>query len=109
MQRISLVPGDFFEDPLPEADVFVLSRIIHDWDANKANGLLQKIYNKLPEGGAVLICEMLLDEDGCGPIDTLLQSLSIYLILLALLPLTVYHLLPGRYVSADWWYRAKIL
>jgi acetylserotonin N-methyltransferase len=81
MQRISLIPGNFFDDPLPEADVFVLSRIIHDWDENKANVLLQKIYNKLPIRGAVLICEKLLDEDGCGPIDTLLQSLSINLIL----------------------------
>lgn len=79
MQRISLIPGNFFEDQLPDADVFVLSRIIHDWVEPKAKVLLKKIYDKLPSGGAVLVCEMILDEDGCGPIDSLLQSLSIYL------------------------------
>eukprot|EP00026_Physarum_polycephalum_P011072 Phypoly_transcript_11268.p1 GENE.Phypoly_transcript_11268~~Phypoly_transcript_11268.p1 ORF type:complete len:331 (+),score=40.52 Phypoly_transcript_11268:116-994(+) len=78
MQRISLIPGNFFADTLPDADVFVLSRIIHDWDDSKASVLLQKIYNKLPKGGAVLICEMLLDEDECGPLPTLIQSLSIF-------------------------------
>jgi acetylserotonin N-methyltransferase len=76
MQRISLIPGNFFVDPLPEADIFVLSRIIHDWDETKAMVLLKKIYDKLPNGGAVLVCEMLLNEDGCGPADTLLQSLN---------------------------------
>jgi hypothetical protein len=78
MQRISLIPGNFFQDPLPDADVFVLSRIIHDWDENKASLLLKKVYSKLPKGGALLICEMLLDEDECGPISTLIQSLSIF-------------------------------
>jgi len=76
MQRISLIPGNFFQDPLPDADVFVLSRIIHDWDENKASLLLKKVYSKLPKGGALLICEMLLDEDECGPISTLIQSLN---------------------------------
>ncbi len=79
MQRISTIPGDFFQDPLPNADIFALSRIIHDWPEKKAETLLRKVYEKLPPKGAVLICEMLLDEDGCGPPHTLLQSLSIFI------------------------------
>src|SRR5947209_9394489 len=29
--RVELVEGDFFADPLPEADLFALGRILHDW------------------------------------------------------------------------------
>src|SRR5688572_30433977 len=29
--RVGLVAGDFFSDPLPEADLFALGRILHDW------------------------------------------------------------------------------
>src|SRR5713226_2401745 len=30
-QRIEVMAGDFFEDDLPEADLFAMSRIVHDW------------------------------------------------------------------------------
>lgn len=30
--RLRFYPGDFFEDPLPAADVLVMGRILHDWD-----------------------------------------------------------------------------
>jgi acetylserotonin N-methyltransferase len=77
-ERISFISGNFFEDDLPDADIFVLSRIIHDWEEDKACKLLKRVYDRLPDKGAVLVCEMLLDEDGCGPTETLLQSLSIF-------------------------------
>lgn len=39
--------------------------------------LLQTVKSKLtPSGGAVLIAEMLLDDDGTGPAPALLQSLN---------------------------------
>jgi len=75
-ERISFISGNFFEDDLPDADIFVLSRIIHDWEEDKACKLLKRVYDRLPNKGAVLVCEMLLDEDGCGPTETLLQSLN---------------------------------
>jgi acetylserotonin N-methyltransferase len=74
--RIELIAGDFFADPLPEADLYSLGRILHDWPENRIRLLLQKIYEALPAKGALLIAEKLLDEDKSGPIPAQMQSLN---------------------------------
>jgi acetylserotonin N-methyltransferase len=74
--RLRLLPGDFFTDPLPEADIFVLGRILHDWGEDKIRTLLRKVWERLPSGGALLIAEKLLDERKTGPVPALMQSLS---------------------------------
>jgi SAM-dependent methyltransferase len=76
MGRIELVPGDFFADRLPEADLFTVGRILHDWSEEKIHLLLRKIYKRLPEGGGLLIAERHLDDDKTGPLPALLQSLN---------------------------------
>ena len=74
--RVRFVAGDFFEDPLPEADLFAVGRILHDWSEAKIAKLLDKIYQALPQNGALLIAEKLLDADKSGPKWALLQSLG---------------------------------
>jgi acetylserotonin N-methyltransferase len=74
--RVELIAGDFFEDPLPEADLFTVGQILHDWDEEKIDALLRRIYNALPPGGALLIAERLLDEDLTGPVHVHMQSLN---------------------------------
>jgi acetylserotonin N-methyltransferase len=54
--------GDFFVDPLPEADLYALGRILHDWSDDKIDRLLRKVYAALPPGGGLLVAEMLLDD-----------------------------------------------
>lgn len=56
------IAGDFFIDPLPEADLYSLGRILHDWPEEKIRTLLAKIQAALPVGGGLLIAEKLLDE-----------------------------------------------
>jgi acetylserotonin N-methyltransferase len=75
-QRIEGMAGDFFSDELPEADLFALGRILHDWPEDRIKSLLAKIYWRLPAGGAILIAEKLLYEDKSGPISAQLQSLN---------------------------------
>ena len=75
-ERIEVVPGDFFEDELPAGDIYALGRILHDWTEEKINRLLCRIYARLPSGGALLLAEKLLHEDGVGPIEANMQSLS---------------------------------
>lgn len=75
-QRVSLAAGDFFSDPLPDADVFTLGRIIHDWSEPKVRQLLGKVYERLPAGGAIILAEKILDEDRAGPAWAVLQSLN---------------------------------
>ncbi len=74
--RVELIAGDFFRDPLPEADLFAAGRILHDWNEEKIRALLEKIYRQLPEGGGLLIAEKILDEDRCGPVSAQMQSLN---------------------------------
>jgi acetylserotonin N-methyltransferase len=74
--RIEVVAGDFFTDPLPEADLFALGRILHDWAEEKIHTLLRKICDQLPRGGALLVAEKLLNDDKQGPGWAQLQSLN---------------------------------
>jgi acetylserotonin N-methyltransferase len=74
--RIEVIAGDFFHDELPEADLFAMSRILHDWSEDKIHSLLSKIYQRLPPGGGLLLGEKLLHEDKAGPTSAHLQSLN---------------------------------
>ena len=69
--RIRTAPGDFFgAAPFPEGhDVHLLSMILHDWDEAKDRALLRRSYEALPSGGAVVISELLVNDDktGTGP------------------------------------------
>jgi acetylserotonin N-methyltransferase len=67
------IAGDFFTDPLPPADLYSVGRILHDWSDEKIHRLLTRIYAALPEGGALLIAEKLLEP---GYIAAHMQSLN---------------------------------
>ncbi len=75
-QRVELTAGDFFSDDLPDADLFAMGRILHDWPEDKIRALLAKIYRRLPARGGILLAEKLLYEDKTGPISANLQSLN---------------------------------
>jgi acetylserotonin N-methyltransferase len=74
--RIVVAPGDFFEDELPAADLYYVGRILHDWGEARIERLLRRMFERLPEGGALLIGEKLLNEDGVGPLVVNMQSLN---------------------------------
>jgi acetylserotonin N-methyltransferase len=74
--RVECQAGDFFADPLPDADLYAVGRILHDWSEEKIKRLLRAIYERLPAGGALLVAEKLLDDDGAGPPWAVLQSLN---------------------------------
>ncbi|KAM9804718.1 putative bifunctional dTTP/UTP pyrophosphatase/methyltransferase protein [Neosynchiropus ocellatus] len=74
--RVSFVAGDFFKDPLPKADLYILARVLHDWSDEKVNLLLSKVADACGPGSAVLISEIFLDENRSGPSRGLLQALS---------------------------------
>lgn len=74
--RIACVSGDFFNDPLPPADLYTLGRILHDWSEEKIDRLLARIFEALPSRGALLIAERLMDDDLGGPLGAHMQSLN---------------------------------
>jgi acetylserotonin N-methyltransferase len=78
--RMEAAPGDFFADELPQADLYSLGRILHDWCDEKCGDLLRRIYGSLPSGGALLVMEKLLAPDGVGPVSANLQSLNMLVV-----------------------------
>jgi len=77
--RIEIVSGDFFVDALPEGDLYSVGRILHDWTEPKVLTLLQRIFDRLPSGGALLIAEKLISEDRAGPRWAHMQNLGMLL------------------------------
>jgi hypothetical protein len=61
--RVRFHGGNFFEDPLPKADVIVMGHILHDWDLVQKKGLLGKVFAALPKGGAVVVYDAIIDDD----------------------------------------------
>ncbi|MEM1129728.1 MAG: methyltransferase [Pseudomonadota bacterium] len=60
--RVTAVTGDFFADPLPKADVITMGMILHDWDLERKKTLVAKAYDALPDGGAFIVIEALIDD-----------------------------------------------
>lgn len=73
--RIHFRAGDFFNDPLPTADVLVMGMILHDWNLEVKRLLLKKAYDALPNGGALIIYEHLIDDQRRENVAGLLISL----------------------------------
>jgi len=74
--RIKVVGGDFFKDDLPKADVITMGNILHDWNLEKKKILIKKAYEALPEGGALIAIENLIDDARRENAFGLLMSLN---------------------------------
>lgn len=74
--RVTAVGGDFFVDPLPTADVITMGKILHDWNLDKKKMLIRKAYDALPEGGAFVVIEALIDDARRENAFGLLMSLN---------------------------------
>lgn len=74
--RITVVSGDFFKDDLPRADVITMGNILHDWNLENKKILIKKAYDALPEGGAFIAVENLIDDARRENAFGLLMSLN---------------------------------
>jgi hypothetical protein len=67
--RISVITGDMFTDPLPGGyDVHLYSHVLHDWDAERIENLLVSSFAALPAGGWLLDHDTHVDSDKRGPL-----------------------------------------
>ena len=74
--RVKVIVGDFFKDELPKADVITMGNILHDWNLENKKMLIRKAYNALPEGGAFIAIENLIDDARRENVFGLLMSLN---------------------------------
>jgi O-methyltransferase/methyltransferase family protein len=60
--RLRIVAGDFFTDPLPAADLYLLMEVLHDWSDADAARILAALRRAAAPGARVLIVESLMPE-----------------------------------------------
>jgi O-methyltransferase domain/Dimerisation domain len=74
--RLRFVAGSFFDQPLPNADVILMGHILHDWGINDKRMLTRKAYEAVPEGGAFIVYETIIDDDRSKNAFGLMMSLN---------------------------------
>ncbi len=75
-ERIGVATGDFFRDPLPKADVITMGHILHDWNVEEKKHLIRAAYDALPEGGAFIAIDSIIDDARKENVFGLLMSLN---------------------------------
>ena len=74
--RVQFRAGNFFNDALPKADVILMGHILHDWNLDEKKLLVRKAYEAVPEGGALIVYDSIIDDDRSKNAFGLLMSLN---------------------------------
>ncbi len=61
--RVAVEGGSFFERVPDGCDAYIMKHIIHDWDDEHCRTILSLMRERLPKGGRVLVCEMVVSDD----------------------------------------------
>jgi hypothetical protein len=70
LERVSLVPGDFYKDALPSGhDLALLSAIIHQNSPGQNLALYQNIFQALDSGGRIIIRDHVMEPDRTKPVS----------------------------------------
>lgn len=74
--RLTFQAGSFFTDSLPTADVIMMGHILHDWNLDEKRMLIRKAYDALPESGALLVYDAIIDDNRSTNAFGLMMSLQ---------------------------------
>jgi hypothetical protein len=66
--RVTYMAGDFFRDPIPACDIYLLKRVLHDWSDAEAVTILRNIRAGAQQGARILTIEGVLSEESPGPL-----------------------------------------
>lgn len=78
--RVAFKAGDFFRDDLPGADVVIMGHVLHDWDLETKKMLVRKAHAALPDKGALIVFDAMIDEERSASSFGLLMSLNMLLV-----------------------------
>jgi len=59
-----------FLDDWPDADIILLSNVLHDWDVPEANEIISRAAGTLAPGGLLVIHDAFISDDKSGPAET---------------------------------------
>jgi len=74
--RLRFMSGSFLEQPIPHADVVLMGHILHDWGLPEKRMLIRKAYDAVPDGGALVVYESIIDDDRSKNAFGLMMSLN---------------------------------
>lgn len=61
IDRCEVVGGDFFTEVPEGGDAYVMKRILHDWDDERAIRILQNCHEAMRPGGRILVVDVVID------------------------------------------------
>ncbi|WP_086667913.1 methyltransferase [Lentzea kentuckyensis] len=76
--RVTLVPGDFTRSVPATGDIYLLSRVLHDWDDQQCRTILATCARNMPAHAELLVIERLLPE--AGDVDSLAIPWDIHML-----------------------------
>lgn len=71
-ERCQIISGDFFQAIPAGGDLYILSRVIHDWDNDNSIRILKNVRSGIAENGRVILLETML----CSGSSTIYPYLS---------------------------------
>jgi O-methyltransferase/methyltransferase family protein len=61
MPRVTYVGGDFFKDPVPPCDAYMMMTVLHDWSDAESISILKNLQAGAPRGAKLLLVEGVVD------------------------------------------------
>ena len=74
--RLRFVAGDFLTGAIPKADVVLMGHVLHDWSRHDKQALIRKAYDAIPDGGALVVYDAIIDDERRQNAFGLLMSLN---------------------------------
>ena len=74
--KVVIQSGDFLKEDFPKADVITMGNILHDWGIQDKKMLIKKAYDALPQGGALVVIENIIDDNLSENAFGLMMSLN---------------------------------
>jgi hypothetical protein len=75
-ERVSAGTLDFLKEDFPKADLITMGMILHDWNLDGKKMLIRKAFEALPEGGAFVAIENIIDDERRENAFGLMMSLN---------------------------------
>jgi hypothetical protein len=77
--RCRVIPGDFFASVPGGGDLYILRKVVHDWDDRRPSAILRSCRGAMPMGGLLMLIETVIDASDAAAINAVsdLQMLAV--------------------------------
>jgi len=76
--RLKMIRGNFFDSIPQDCDLYILKKIIHDWDDEHSVRILTNCFNAAKKGSKILIIENVIDTQNKNSIGTIINDIHMF-------------------------------